>query len=53
MSTIHVTSFIHAPVERTFDLSRSTSLHKAVLRTYRKGALEGGFGRVDGAGRRR
>jgi ligand-binding SRPBCC domain-containing protein len=42
MSTIHVTSFIHAPVERTFDLSRSTSLHKAVLRTYRKGTLEGG-----------
>lgn len=42
MSTIHVTSFIHAPVERTFNLSRSTSLHKAVLRTYRKGVLEGG-----------
>lgn len=42
MSTIHVTSCIHAPAERTFDLSRSTSLHKAVLRSYKKGALETG-----------
>ncbi|TDW99675.1 SRPBCC family protein [Dinghuibacter silviterrae] len=40
MSTIHVTSCIHAPVERIFNLSRSTSLHKAVLRSYKKGTLE-------------
>jgi ligand-binding SRPBCC domain-containing protein len=37
-----MTSLIHAPAERTFDLSRSTSLHKAVLRSYRRGSLEGG-----------
>jgi ligand-binding SRPBCC domain-containing protein len=42
MSTIHVTSCIHAPVERVFNLSRSTSIHKAVLRSYKKGALESG-----------
>jgi ligand-binding SRPBCC domain-containing protein len=28
MSTIHLTTFIAAPIERVFDLSRSISLHK-------------------------
>lgn len=42
MSTIHVTSCIHAPAERIFNLSRSASLHKAVLRSYKKGSLETG-----------
>ena len=28
MSTIHLTTFIAAPVERVFDLSRSVNLHK-------------------------
>ena len=41
MPRIHLTSCIHAPVERVFDLSRSTSVHKAVLRTYRNGRLDG------------
>jgi hypothetical protein len=28
MSTIHLTTFIAAPIQRVFDLSRSISLHK-------------------------
>jgi ligand-binding SRPBCC domain-containing protein len=28
MPSIHLTTFIHAPVDRVFDLSRSVSLHK-------------------------
>jgi hypothetical protein len=28
MSTIHLTTFIAAPIERVFDLSRSINLHK-------------------------
>ena len=31
MSSIHLTTYINAPVERVFDLSRSISLHKISL----------------------
>jgi ligand-binding SRPBCC domain-containing protein len=41
MSQIHLTTYIHAPADRVFDLSRSTGVHKALLRTYRNGSLEG------------
>lgn len=40
MSQIHLTTCIHAPADRVFDLSLSTSVHKAVLRSYRNGRLE-------------
>lgn len=42
MPTIHLTSHVNAPVERVFQLSRSTSLHKAVARGYKKGRVDGG-----------
>jgi ligand-binding SRPBCC domain-containing protein len=42
MPTIHLTTHINAPVDRVFDLSRSTSLHRALIRTYKMGELEGG-----------
>lgn len=42
MPLIHLTSMIHAPVERVFDLARSVSLHKALMRKYRDGKVEGG-----------
>jgi hypothetical protein len=41
MSQIHLTTCIHAPADRVFDLSLSTSVHKAILRFYRNGRLEG------------
>jgi len=42
MPTIHLTSFVHAPADRVFDLARSTSVHKALLRSYKHGKVEGG-----------
>jgi ligand-binding SRPBCC domain-containing protein len=42
MPTIHLTSCILAPIDRVFNLSRSTSLHKAVIRKYDGGNLDGG-----------
>lgn len=42
MPIIHLTSCIHAPIDRVFNLSRSTSLHKAVIRKYDGGNLDGG-----------
>jgi ligand-binding SRPBCC domain-containing protein len=42
MPIIHLTSCIHAPVDRVFNLSRSISLHKAVIRKYDHGNIDGG-----------
>lgn len=42
MPLIHATSVIHAPMDRVFDLARSVGLHKAVMRKYRDGKVEGG-----------
>jgi ligand-binding SRPBCC domain-containing protein len=50
MPTIHLTSHVKAPVDRVFQLSRSTSLHKAVARGYKRGSVEGGTEGVMGPG---
>lgn len=44
MSFIHLTTFIAAPVERVFDLSRSISLHKATMTKYGERAVGGRIG---------
>lgn len=41
MPTIHLTTFIAAPVERVFDLSRSIELHKKSMANYREEAVAG------------
>lgn len=41
MPTIHLTTFIAAPVERVFDLSRSIELHKKAMYDYREQAVAG------------
>lgn len=41
MSKIHLTTFIKAPVERVFDLSRSISLHKISTTHTREEAVAG------------
>lgn len=41
MPTIHLTTFIKAPVERVFDLSRSIDLHKRSLSHTREEAVAG------------
>ncbi|MGG9970817.1 SRPBCC family protein [Ferruginibacter sp. SUN002] len=41
MSTIHLTTFIAAPVERVFDLSRSINLHKISTADTKEEAVAG------------
>ncbi len=41
MPSIHLTTFIHAPVERVFDLSRSISLHKISMLDTNEQAIDG------------
>ncbi|THU41834.1 cell division protein [Niastella caeni] len=41
MPTIHLTTFIAAPIERVFDLSRSIELHKKSMANYREQAVAG------------
>src|SRR5688572_16554525 len=38
---IHLTTFIAAPVERVFDLSRSIDLHKESMKKYKEEAVSG------------
>lgn len=41
MPTIHLTTFIAAPVERVFDLSRSLELHRASMNRYQEKTING------------
>lgn len=41
MPTIHLTTFIAAPAERVFDLSRSIDLHKQSMSVHREEAVAG------------
>lgn len=41
MPSIHLTTFIHAPVERVFDLSRSINLHKISAMDTNEQAIDG------------
>ncbi|HUR10630.1 MAG TPA: SRPBCC family protein [Flavitalea sp.] len=41
MTTIHLTTFIAAPVERVFDLSRSIDLHKRSMHKRKEQAVNG------------
>ncbi len=41
MPTIHLTTFIAAPVERVFDLSRSIELHQRSMSAYKEEAVAG------------
>jgi|SRR5688572_16737975 len=41
MPTIHITSFIAAPLERVFDLSRNISLHKVSMQQTKDVAVRG------------
>ena len=41
MPTIHLTTFIAAPVERVFDLSRSIDLHKESMARHKEEAVAG------------
>jgi ligand-binding SRPBCC domain-containing protein len=41
MPTIHLTTFIAAPVERVFDLSRSIDLHKQSMTRHKEEAVAG------------
>ncbi|WP_205508179.1 SRPBCC family protein [Longitalea arenae] len=41
MPIIHLTTFIAAPIERVFDLSRSIELHKKSMANYREQAVAG------------
>ena len=41
MPTIHLTTFIAAPVERVFDLSRSIDLHKQSMTGHKEEAVAG------------
>jgi len=41
MSKIHLTTFINAPVERVFDLSRSINLHKISTASTKEEAIAG------------
>jgi len=41
MPTIHITTFIAAPVERVFDLSRSIDLHKQSMVKHKEEAVAG------------
>ena len=41
MPTIHLTTFIAAPIERVFDLSRSVDLHKHTMRKHKEEPIGG------------
>ena len=41
MPTIHLTTFIEAPAERVFDLSRHIGLHKECMASFREEAVAG------------
>lgn len=41
MPTIHITTFIEAPAERVFDLSRNIDLHKQSMSMYKEEAVAG------------
>jgi ligand-binding SRPBCC domain-containing protein len=41
MPIIHLTTFVAAPIERVFDLSRSIELHKKSMANYREQAVAG------------
>ncbi|RAJ01531.1 polyketide cyclase/dehydrase/lipid transport protein [Chitinophaga skermanii] len=41
MPTIHLTTVIHAPIERVFDLSRSITLHKKSMHHMQEEAVKG------------
>src|SRR5688572_13417172 len=41
MPIIHLTTFVAAPIERVFDLSRSIELHKKSMANYREKAVAG------------
>jgi ligand-binding SRPBCC domain-containing protein len=41
MPKIHLTTFIEAPVERVFDLSRNIQLHKEAMKRYKEEAVAG------------
>lgn len=41
MPTIHITTFVAAPVERVFDLSRSIDLHKQSMTKHKEEAVAG------------
>jgi ligand-binding SRPBCC domain-containing protein len=41
MPTIHVTTLIHAPMDRVFDLSRSITLHKRSMLHLQEEAIKG------------
>ena len=41
MPTIHITTFVQAPIERVFDLSRSIDLHKESMKVYNEQAVAG------------
>ena len=41
MPYLHLTTFIAAPAERVFDLSRSIDLHKASMKKYGEAAVQG------------
>ena len=41
MPTIHLTTFIAAPIERVFDLSRSVDLHKHTMRKHKEEPISG------------
>ncbi|HRG83655.1 MAG TPA: SRPBCC family protein [Chitinophagaceae bacterium] len=41
MPTIHLTTFIEAPAERVFDLSRHIGLHKESMASFREEAVAG------------
>lgn len=41
MASIHLTTFIAAPVERVFDLSRSITLHKISMKATKEVAISG------------
>ena len=41
MAKIHLTSFIHAPIERVFDLSRSINLHQISTASTNEKAIDG------------
>lgn len=48
MPTIHLTTFIAAPVERVFDLSRNIDLHRESMQAYGEEAVAGTrFGLVE------
>jgi len=41
MPVIHLTTFIEAPIERVFDLSRNVELHKESMKHYKEEAVAG------------